>query len=72
MPKFKVLSQVDAYVNYITEVEAEDAEEAVDIAYEGNVELVWEEDGVMEFDARRVVALDDDGNEIEGYKRGEG
>jgi hypothetical protein len=72
MPTFKVLSRVDAYVDYVTEVEADTLEEAVDLAYEGGPEIVWKEDGVVEFDARRVVALDANGAEIEDYVRGKG
>ena len=71
MPKFTVMSRKDAFVNYITEVEAETAEKAVEIAYEGGPEIVWEEYGVVEFDARQVVALDEDGFEIEGTARGD-
>jgi hypothetical protein len=71
MPKFKVLSRKDAFVDYITEVEAESAEKAVDLAYEGALGVVWEEYGVAEFDARHVVALDENGGEIEGTARGQ-
>jgi len=70
MPKFKVLSRVDAFVDYVAEVEAESAEKAVDLAYEGEPGIVWEECGVVEFDARHVVALDSEGAEIENSARG--
>lgn len=70
MPVFMVLSRVDAYVDYLAEVEADTAREAVDLAYDGDV--VWEKSGVVEFDARHVVALDDDGEEIESTARGKG
>lgn len=72
MPTFTVLSRVDAYVDYITDVEADTAEEAVDLAYDGGPDVVWEPYGVVEFDARRVVALDADGEEIESTVRGRG
>ena len=72
MPKFTVLSRVDAYVDYVAEVEADSAEEAADLAYEGDPSVIWQELGVVEFDARRVVALDDDGEEIEDTARGKG
>jgi len=72
MPTFTVLSRVDAWSDYIAEVEADSPEEAVDIAYEGGPEVVWEKQGVVEFDARRVVALDPDGEEIEATARGKG
>lgn len=72
MPVFTVLSRVDAYVDYVAEIEADSAEEAASIAYEGGVPINWEELGVVEFDARRVVALDEEGEEIEATARGKG
>ena len=71
MPTFTVLSRKDAFVDYLAEVEAEDAQAASDIAYEGGPKVVWEERGVVEFDARRVVTLDDDGEEIESTAHGD-
>ena len=70
MAKFKILSRVDAYVDYV--VEADSAEEAVDLAYDGFVPSKWKEDGVVEFDARRVMALDENGEADESYTRGKG
>lgn len=72
MPKFTILSRVDAYVDYTTEIEADDLEEAVDLAYDGYPSVKWVEQGVVEFDARHVVALDANGEEIEAYSRGKG
>lgn len=72
MPKFTILSRVDAYVDYTTEVEADCLEEAVDLAYDGDPSIKWKEQGVVEFDARHVVALDTNGDEIETYSRGKG
>lgn len=72
MPVFTVLSRVDAYVDYVAEVEADSAEEAADLAYYGDASVRWEQCGVTEFDARRVVTLDDDGEEIEDTARGKG
>lgn len=72
MPKFTILSRIDAYVDYTAEVEAADLEEAVDLAYHGDPTVKWKEQGVVEFDTRRVVALDADGEEIETYSRGKG
>ena len=71
MPKFKVLSRKDAFVDYLAEVEAETEADAVELAYEGGAEIVWEEYGVVEFDARHVVALDENGKEIESTARGQ-
>ncbi|MES2032654.1 MAG: hypothetical protein V4466_00635 [Pseudomonadota bacterium] len=70
MPIFTVLSRVDAYVDYLAEVEAASPEEAAGLAYDGATGIKWEERGVVEFDARHVVALDDDGTEIEATARG--
>lgn len=72
MPLFTVLSRIDAYVDYIAEVEADSPEEAADLAYDGDPSVVWEKSGVVEFDARHVVALDADGEEIEATARGKG
>lgn len=72
MPKFTVLSRVDAYVDYTCEVEADDLEAAIDLAYDGDPSIQWKEQGVVELDARHVVALDANGDEIEGYSRGKG
>jgi hypothetical protein len=72
VPKYTILSRVDAYVDYTTEVEAESFEEAVDLAYDGDLSIKWKEQGVVEFDARHVVALDANGDEIETYSRGKG
>ena len=72
MPKFTILSRVDAYVDYTCEVEAEFLEEAVDRAYRGGPSIKWVEQGVVEFDARRVVALDLEGFEDDSYVRGKG
>ena len=72
MPKFTILSRVDAYVDYTTEVEADSLEAAVDLAYDGFVPIQWKEQGVVEFDARHVVTLDANGDEIETYSRGKG
>lgn len=72
MPKFTILSRVDAYVDYTCEVEADDLEAAVDLAWDGDPSIRWTEQGVVEFDARHVVALDANGEEIKGYSRGKG
>ena len=72
MAKFTVLSRVDAYVDYTAEIEAGSAEEAVDLVYEGLVQIEWKHQGVVEFDAARMLAIDADGNDIDGYTRGKG
>lgn len=72
MPRFTVQSRVDAYVDYTTEVEADSAEEAVDLVYEGLVPVTWTHHGVVEFDAVRMSAIDAEGEDIDGYSRGKG
>lgn len=68
---FTVLSRVDAFVDYTTVVEAEDAQAAADLVHEGLRAFTWEERGVVEFDARRVVTLDAVGEEMESTARGD-
>ncbi|RKQ96825.1 hypothetical protein [Maricaulis maris] len=72
MPSFTVRKQVDAYVSYYADVEADSAEEAVDLAYESGDTLSWEGGDVSEFDAVRVTALDSELQEISEYSRGDG
>lgn len=71
MPTFSVISRVDAFVDYIAEVEAEDAEEAAQIAYHDSSSVRWKLQGVSELDDRRVVTLDPDGEEIEATAQGD-
>ena len=68
-PSSPVLSRIDAYVDSTTVVEAEDAQEAA-LVHEGSG-FTWEERGVVEFDARRIVTLDAQGEEIESTARGD-
>lgn len=72
MPIFTILSRVDAYVDYTCEVEADAAEEAVDLVYEGHVPVEWTNQGVVEFDAVRMSAVNAEGEDIDGYTRGKG
>ena len=72
MPKFTVLSRVYAYVDYTCEVQADSAEEAVDLVNMGDVEVTWQRQAVTEFDAVRMSAIDADGNDIDGYTLGKG
>ncbi|MCH8488610.1 MAG: hypothetical protein LAT81_01605 [Oceanicaulis sp.] len=64
------MSRVDAYVDYIAEVEATDADEAAAIAFDGGEDVIWTPQGVTEFDDRRVVTLDAQGAEVEATARG--
>jgi hypothetical protein len=44
---------------------------AVDLAYEGTSGIVWKEDGIVQFDAVHMVALDENGLEIESTALGD-
>jgi hypothetical protein len=70
MAKFTVLRQQDAFVEYVAVVEAEDPKAAADLAYRNPDGFTWEQHQISEFDACRVVALDEDGGEIESSVRG--
>ena len=72
MPIFRILSRVDSYVDYTCEVEAGSAGEAVDLVYNGDIKVTWENQGVTEFDSVRMSAIDEDWNDIDGYTRGKG
>lgn len=70
MPIFRVLCRVDAFVDYIAEIEADDPQEAAwyaDLA----TDLKWEEQGVVEFDARLYVTLDGNDEPIESTQCGD-
>ena len=64
--------RVDAYVEYEAEIEADDAKKAADLAYDNGPNIDWTEIGTQQFDARHVVTLDEDGDEIEETKWGKG
>lgn len=71
MPKFQVLKRVDAFVDYIAEIEADSAEEAAGKADFDEDAQAWQERSVVQFDARTYVTLDDHGREIEHTQRGD-
>lgn len=71
LAKFSVLCRVDAFVDYVAEVQANSAKEAAAKAYRNAESLVWKPDGTAEFDARLYVTLDDDGFEIDGTQQGD-
>ena len=52
MPTFTVLCRIDAYADYIAEVEADDAEEAAELARYNHDDYKWEHDQTAEFDDR--------------------
>lgn len=65
MPTFTVLRRQDAFVDYLTEVEADTPAQAARIAQKLCADLVWEHRSMAEFDANLFVTLDEDGAEIE-------
>ena len=71
MPTFTVLCRIDAYADYVAEVEAEDAAEAAELAREDHSGYKWEHDQTAEFDARFYVTLDADGDEIDATHVGD-
>jgi len=71
MPTFSVLCRIDAYADYVAEVEADSAEEAAELAREDHGQYKWELEQVAEFDDRFYVTLDADGNEIEATHVGD-
>ena len=71
MAKFTVRRVVDAYVIEDAEVEADNAQAAVERAREHESELDWHERDVATFDARDFVALDEEGDLIEATRVGD-
>ena len=70
MPIYKVLRLVDAWVDYVADVEADSPAEAAELASDNEGDYVWEEQGVREFDARGFLALDAAGDEIDDTRVG--
>jgi hypothetical protein len=70
MPTFRVLCRVDAFIDYVAEVEASDPEDAAYLAKEGP-KLDWERQGEVEFDDRLYVTLDENGDPIESSQCGD-
>jgi len=52
MPTFTVLCRVDAYADYVAEVEADSAEDAAELARESHEDYKWTDDQTAEFDDR--------------------
>ncbi|MDQ2860762.1 MAG: DUF1778 domain-containing protein [Pseudomonadota bacterium] len=67
----QVLCRIDAFADYVAEVEADDAEEAVELARDNHADYTWAHSFTQEFDARLYVALDANGNEIEPTQVGD-
>jgi hypothetical protein len=71
MPTFNVLCRIDAFADYVAEVEADSAEDAAELARENHGDYKWEHEQTQEFDDRLYVTLDSEGNEIEGTQVGD-
>jgi hypothetical protein len=70
MARFTVVRFVDAWALYETEIEADDAHEAAQIAYDLADEFEWKDLGTQTFDARFYMTLDDKRREIESTRVG--
>jgi len=68
---FKVLCRIDAFADYVAEVEADSAEDAAELALESHEDYTWEHHYTQEFDDRIYVTLDANGDEIESTKVGD-
>ena len=71
MTTFTVLCRIDAYADYVAEVEADDAEEAAELARENHGDYKWEYDQTAEFDDRYYVTLDAQQEPIEATRVGD-
>jgi hypothetical protein len=71
MPTFKVLCRIDAFADYVAEVEADNAEEAAELAQDNHNDYRWEYEQTAEFDDRTYVTLDPNGDEIEATQVGD-
>jgi hypothetical protein len=71
MPTFTVLCRIDAFADYVAEVEAGSAAEAARLADDTHQGYEWHAYGVQEFDARIYVTLKADGSHDESTKVGD-
>jgi hypothetical protein len=71
MPRFQVLRRVDAFVDYVADVEGESAEDAAAKASANEASFAWMKRGVSHFDARMFVTLDELGAEISATQQGD-
>jgi len=71
MPVFNVLCRIDAFADYVAEVEADNAEDAAELASESHNDYTWVHQGTAEFDDRTYITLDANGDEIESTQCGD-
>jgi hypothetical protein len=68
---FSVLCRIDAFADYIAVVEADDPKDAAQLAYDDHSAYTWTYHHTAEFDNRCYIALDDQGDEIDGTEIGD-
>jgi exonuclease VII large subunit len=71
MPVFNVLCRIDAYADYVAEVEADNPTDAAELAMDNHADYKWEYEQTAEFDDRLYVTLDDKGVEIDETQCGD-
>ena len=71
MPTFTVLCRIDAYADYVAEVEADSAEAAAELARDNHEDYKWEHDQTAEFDDRYYATLDAEDAPIEATRVGD-
>lgn len=64
MPRYTVRRRVDAYVDYLAEIEAESPAAAAELAAQDEREFTWTSEDVCEFDDRIFITLSADGEEL--------
>ncbi len=64
MPTYTVRRRVDAFVDYVAQVDADNPAEAAELAQQEDGDLAWEQEGICEFDDRLFITLSADGAEI--------
>jgi hypothetical protein len=71
MQTYTVTRRVDAFVNYVTTVTAENPNEAAKLAREQDHALTWQETSTATFEARTFVTLNSAGQEISETEQGD-
>jgi hypothetical protein len=70
MAKFQVLRRVDAFADYVAEVEADTPEQAAQLAYDDETKFDWGFPDVTTFDDRCFATLDEDDSPLEDTAQG--
>ena len=71
MQTFTIIRRVDAFVNYETQIIADNASHAATLAREKDDALDWQVVSTSTFDARTFTTLDEYGEEIEATEQGD-